>query len=62
VTGTYVHGLFGSDGFRAAFLAGLGVASGLAYAQTVETTLDGLAAHLADALDIEALLAIARSR
>ena len=29
VRGSYLHGLFGADGFRAAFLAGLGIASDL---------------------------------
>jgi adenosylcobyric acid synthase len=41
VTGTYVHGLFGSDGFRAAWLAGFGRSSHLAYARDIETTLMG---------------------
>jgi adenosylcobyric acid synthase len=62
VTGCYVHGLFGADGFRRAWLAGFGRASQVAYEMRVETALDALAAHLADHLDTERLLAIARSR
>ncbi len=61
VAGCYIHGLFGSDAFRAAYLADLGApASGLHYAETVETTLDHLAEHLEQHLDIDALLDIAR--
>jgi adenosylcobyric acid synthase len=60
VAGAYVHGLFGSDGFRAAYLAGLGApASGLAYGATVERTLDALADHLETHADVDALLALA---
>lgn len=59
VRGCYVHGLFGSDAFRAAFLAHHGIASDHSYDQTVETTLDGLAAHLERHMDIDALFALA---
>jgi adenosylcobyric acid synthase len=62
VTGTYVHGLFAADGFRRAFLAGFGARSDAAYEAGVERALDALAAHLEKHLDIEAILAIARSR
>ena len=62
VFGTYVHGLFGSDHFRAAFLGGFGRASGLAYEATVERTLDALAAHLEAAIDVAALQKIAETR
>jgi adenosylcobyric acid synthase len=60
--GTYVHGLFASDEFRRAWLADFSVASALAYEATVERALDGLADHLEAHLDIDAILAIARSR
>ncbi len=59
IMGTYVHGLFAHDGFRAAFLKDLGGASGLAYEAEVDATLDRLAAHLEASLDIDAILAVA---
>ncbi len=59
VAGTYVHGLFASDGFRRAFLASLGAGSSLAYDAAVEGALDALADHLEAHLDIGRLLAIA---
>jgi adenosylcobyric acid synthase len=62
VAGTYLHGLFAADGFRAAFLAGIGATrtGKLAYEQSIENALDALAAHLEDHLDLDALLALAR--
>ncbi len=62
VAGTYVHGLFASDDFRRAYLAKLGGRSVARYESGVEAALDGLAAHLAAYLDLDAILAIARSR
>ena len=62
VAGTYVHGLFASDGFRREFLAALGGRSTANYEAGVEAALDGLAAHLARHLDLGAILAIARAR
>lgn len=53
--------MFRDDGFRRAWLAGLGVNQGnVSYAETVDTTLDALADHLETHLDIDALLACAR--
>jgi adenosylcobyric acid synthase len=61
VIGSYLHGMFAADAFRATFLAGLGgTPSGLSYAAGVEETLDRLAAHLEAHLDVGALLALAR--
>ncbi len=61
VMGSYLHGMFTNDGFRAAFLAQLGaVPSGLSYATGIEGTLDALAAHLEAHLDVAGLLALAR--
>jgi adenosylcobyric acid synthase len=59
VSGTYLHGMFAADGFRKAWLSGLGATSDLAYEATVEATLDALAAHLEAHLDIAGLLALA---
>jgi adenosylcobyric acid synthase len=76
VAGCYVHGLFASDPFRAAWLAafasppypnplwqgkrGQAATSPLAYESLIEQTLDELAAHLARHIDMEALLKLAR--
>ncbi|WP_213741467.1 cobyric acid synthase [Bradyrhizobium sp. dw_411] len=62
VQGTYVHGLFTGDAFRKAWLANLGIASTLAYESQIESALEALADHLEAHLDIESILAIARSR
>ena len=60
VAGTYLHGLFASDGFRAAWLAQFGANSGLHYGADVEAVLDRLAQHLEAHLDIDQLLGLAR--
>jgi adenosylcobyric acid synthase len=62
VAGTYAHGLFDSNDFRKAFLEKLGARSETNYEAGVEAALDGLAAHLSKHLDLEKILAIARSR
>jgi adenosylcobyric acid synthase len=62
VVGTYLHGVLAGDAFRAAYLARFSVASRLAYETRIEAVLDGLAGHLAAALDLDGLLAIARAR
>ncbi|MFN3644235.1 MAG: cobyric acid synthase [Gemmobacter sp.] len=60
VMGSYLHGVFAADGFRRAFLAGLGACPGaLAYDAVVEATLDALAEHLAAHVDTAGLLALA---
>lgn len=60
VQGSYLHGLFASDPFRAAFLASLGsTASGLGYEAGVDATLDALADHMERHLDCDGLLALA---
>ncbi|PTW60387.1 adenosylcobyric acid synthase (glutamine-hydrolysing) [Breoghania corrubedonensis] len=62
VMGTYLHGLFGSDDFRSSFLEALGGMSGLGYENRVESALEALADHLEKAVDLDALLALARAR
>ncbi|WP_172114830.1 cobyric acid synthase [Bradyrhizobium aeschynomenes] len=60
IAGCYVHGLFADDGLRSHWLRGLGAAaSGLAYESDVETTLDALAAHLEQHIDVDRVLALA---
>ena len=60
VMGAYVHGLFASDAFRAAFLADLGARhSDLGYGRMVDRTLDALADHLEDHADVAGLLSLA---
>ncbi len=61
VRGAYLHGIFSSDGFRAAYLGGLGFASTLDYDAQVDAVLDRLADHLEAHLDVEALLGMARA-
>ncbi len=59
VTGTYLHGCFSADGFRQAFLTSLGAqVSQFNYEQSVEATLDALAAHLETHCNIDALIAM----
>ena len=60
VAGSYLHGMFRDDAFRAAWLAGFGVQASGRYGETVEATLDALADHLEAHLDVTGLLAAAR--
>lgn len=60
VQGCYLHGLFASDKFRSSYLARLGAAPVVSnYAEEVEATLDALAAHLEQHIDIDMLLGLA---
>ncbi|WP_457650318.1 cobyric acid synthase [Profundibacter sp.] len=60
VLGSYMHGLFTADGFRAAYLTGLGgIAGNAGYDKTFELVLDALADHLERHLDLDALLNLA---
>jgi len=62
VIGSYLHGMFSSDGFRLAFLSNFGVeGSTTKYDETVEKVLDGLADHMEQHLDVPGLLEIATS-
>lgn len=61
VIGTYLHGFFGADAFRAKFLESLGARSTATdYRGQVEAALDEIAAELERHLDCDALLALAR--
>lgn len=59
VRGCYLHGLFASDAFRAAYLADLGAMSEMRFDDSVEDTLDALAAHLETHMDVDQLLSLA---
>lgn len=61
-SGCYLHGLFGSDTYRAAFLNGFGVASKLNYEARVEEALDALADHLEEHMDLDKVWEIAQTR
>jgi adenosylcobyric acid synthase len=61
IIGSYLHGLFASDAFRANFLSALGVnASTLAHSALIEQTLDALADHVEAHMDVEGLIDLAR--
>ncbi|RUU26596.1 cobyric acid synthase [Mesorhizobium sp. M6A.T.Ce.TU.016.01.1.1] len=61
VSGTYLHGLFSADAFRAKFLENLGVkGGGIDYRAEVERALDEVAAELEIHLDCDATFGLAR--
>ncbi|MBR9842754.1 MAG: cobyric acid synthase [Rhodobacteraceae bacterium] len=61
IVGSYLHGMFRDDGFRAAWLRSLGAeATGMRYGAVVEEVLDALADHMETHLDVTGLLAAAR--
>ena len=61
VFGTYMHGLFGADGFRGKFLESLGIrGGGIDYRAEVERALDEIAEQLEGHLDCDAIFAAAR--
>ena len=61
IEGCYLHGLFGSDGYRSAFLERLGAAETdhSSYWAKVNARLDALADHLEHHADVDRLLALA---
>ncbi|SEI73693.1 adenosylcobyric acid synthase (glutamine-hydrolysing) [Cribrihabitans marinus] len=59
VKGSYLHGLFTADAFRARYLEELGARSDLAYDDGVEQVLDSLADHLERHMDLDAVLDLA---
>jgi adenosylcobyric acid synthase len=61
VMGCYVHGLFSDPAQRKAWLALLGAEStGFSYEAAVEDSLDAIAAHLEEHIDLDHLLSLAR--
>jgi adenosylcobyric acid synthase len=61
IAGCYVHGFFGGDAQRRAFLARLGApTSDVSYAAKIEAALDAVAAHLEAHIDLDWLLKLAR--
>jgi adenosylcobyric acid synthase len=61
VCGTYVHGLFVADECRASWLAALGASPTThCYEASVESTLDALASHIEEHVDVTRLLTLAR--
>ncbi len=61
IRGSYLHGIFTSDTFRASYLAELGMTSETAYEDGVEQVLDDLADHLEQHMDLDLLLAMAQT-
>ncbi|WP_175393037.1 cobyric acid synthase [Leisingera sp. JC1] len=60
VKGSYLHGLFSEDAFRASVLASLGHESQAGYEDGVEEVLDALADHLERYMDLDQLLELAQ--
>ena len=62
VIGSYVHGIFESDEFRRAFLGALGIqqSSSIDFNWEIEDTLNKLAAHLEQFIDVKSLFELAR--
>ncbi len=60
IMGSYLHGMFSGDEFRAAFLKGFGASSALSYGAGIEAVLDRLADHMEAHLDVAGMLALAR--
>jgi adenosylcobyric acid synthase len=61
VFGTYIHGLFADDAQRSAWLTRLNAGPAeIAYDDLIEATLDRLAAHIAQHVDLDRLLSLSR--
>ncbi|MGL1920976.1 MAG: cobyric acid synthase [Hyphomicrobiales bacterium] len=63
VMGSYLHGVFSNDQFRTDFLTNLGVETSTQnYDKTIEKTLDNLAIHLENNIDIKLLLELSKNK
>ena len=60
ILGSYIHGMFSEDRFRADFLAQLGVRSEISFDAEVDAALDAVAAQVASEWDLDHILAMAR--
>ncbi|MDO5611851.1 MAG: cobyric acid synthase [Paracoccus sp. (in: a-proteobacteria)] len=60
VMGTYLHGIFTDDRFRAAFLSRFGTAATVSFDTGVEAALDALTDHLEQHLQVDAILSLAQ--
>lgn len=63
IMGSYLHGLFNSDGFRHAFLNDIrtGRSTDLQYERQIDEILDQLAVHLETHCDLDGLLALCKT-
>ncbi len=61
IAGAYVHGIFASDGFRHALLAGFGRTSTHRHGDAVDDALDAWAGQLERELDVDSLADIAQA-
>jgi len=62
IKGCYLHGLFASDPFRASYMASIGApVQTMHYDAGVDATLDALAQHLEDCLDVDRLFSLAQT-
>ena len=63
ILGSYVHGIFAADGFRHKFLNHIlsRSRSSLVWQDKIDETLDRLAEHIEDSLDLDYLLKISRT-
>lgn len=60
IRGCYVHGIFSSDAFRRAYLTNLGAeTSELVFEDVIDETLDALADHIEEHLDVEMIWSLA---